>query len=263
MLLLRALFIFTLLLSFNSELRAETVEYVEIQNIHPAQLRYSSKNVERKVKKAKKRGLAFRKEGSSNWSYAFNNGTSIIAPESALPIIKSPIGFVLIDGHHAILSSLALEATHVPIKEIADLSYLTEEEFWFEAEKHGWAYLYDLNGERHFPPKTFSKLQDDSNRYFAAIAARKYPADGNTEMATGLEYPLWIKVGKDIPFIEFMISDALWSAGFVYKYDTDYEQFIQLVEEARPILLKADIPGLRIVPEKIHYTDIDLANSNR
>lgn len=258
MVLVRALSIFIFLFLFNSKLVAEEVKYVDIQSIHPAQLRYSSKNVEKHVKRSIAQGWAFRKKDSFNWNYAFNDGTSIMASKSALPVVRSSFGFVLLDGHHAILTSLVLGATHVPIKEFADLSFLTEEEFWFEAERYGWAYLYDLNRRKHFPPKNFNRLKDDSNRYFATISARKYPENGSIENSVGLEYPLWIKIGKDIPFIELMVSDALRDAGFVYEYDSNYEQFLYLVEKARPILLKANIPGLRVIPKRTHYTNLKL-----
>jgi hypothetical protein len=77
-----------------------------------------------------------------------------------------------------------------------------------------WAYLYTTSGEKLLPPKKFSELKDDTNRYFAAITARKYTSNPDGSYASkGALYPLWIKVDKDIPFIEFKIANGLFAKG--------------------------------------------------
>jgi hypothetical protein len=238
--------------------KASPIQYVSYQQIFPAQLRYSSQNVTEKVNKAIERKAAVWNEKDESWTFKYNHGTSILSEKEALPVVISSFGYVLADGHHDVLSSIKLNAEMIPIKVIADLSHLDSQQFWEKAEKKGWAYLYQIGGEKSTPPATFSDLVDDPNRYFAAITARKYPKEGSNE-SFGAEYPLWVKVGKDIPFIEFKISDALWAQGFLYDEEQmgnppseDYEEF------ARKVLLEAEIQGLRVVPGRTHYSEINL-----
>ena len=177
--------------------------------------------------------------------------------KKAVPVVKAPFGYILADGHHDVLSSLALEATWIPVKVIADLNELSESEFWDEAEKLGFAYLYDLQGEHKIPPRDFSLLEDDPNRYFAAISARKFLEDGNFSNSTGADYPLWIKIGKDIPFIEFKIADVMWQHQIIYSYEMGKNPPEDFVEENTSCVLMAEnIPGLRLIEERKHYSEL-------
>ncbi|MCI5052797.1 MAG: hypothetical protein MRY21_06665 [Simkaniaceae bacterium] len=212
-------------------LNAEQTLLLDISQISPAQLRFSLQNVE--MKKNKKL-----KSGSTTCS-------------ESLPVVKAPFGYVLIDGHHDALSYLALGTRQILVRIVQDFSDLSEELFWSEVEKQGLAYPYTIQGERKIPPRNLSELTDDPNRYFAAISARKYPPD--LKGSTGAHYPLWIKIGKDIPFIEFRISDALWESGLVYSYEMGDNPPEEFIERARGVLIQAQIPGLKIVPKKYHY----------
>jgi hypothetical protein len=232
------------------------LRYVDYHEIFPAQFRYASRNVEDKIEKAVQRGYASQ-NSEGGWTYEFFEGRSIIPEKEALPVVRASFGYVLVDGHHEVLSSIALGADWIPIKIIADLGALTPERFWKEAEERGWAYLIDLHGIKHpEPPATFDQLIDDSNRYFAAISARKYAADLSSSI--GAEYPLWIKIGKDTPFIEFKISDVLWRHQIIYDYEIGDRPPEELIEAARAALLAADVPGLKLVPSRQHYTQIEM-----
>lgn len=108
-------------------------------------------------------------------------------------------------------------------------------------------------------------LQDDGNRFLAAIAARKCTKRGQpAKESTGAEYPLWVKIEKDIPFIEFMISDALTKAGLHYDRsmgsDTNAEPLASFIEKAREVLNKNPIKGLKLVPEKTYFMQINDGN---
>jgi hypothetical protein len=110
-----------------------------------------------------------------------------------------------------------------------------------------------MQGQKGKIPLLFSELQDDPNRYFAALIARKCKADGDLKMSIGAEYPVWIKVGKDIPFVEFRISDVLWQKGIIYDYKMGDQPPQQLVEAARKTLVEANVKNLRVVPERTKF----------
>lgn len=237
---------------------ASATEFVAITTIAPGQSRYASLNVQEKVAQAQKRGGVVRSNGS--WIPAYNNNTSIFHENSALPVVKGPEGLILVDGHHDVRASLALGATHVPVKIVADLSNLSQEEFWKIAEEKGYVYPYAQGGAYQRPSKDFNEMTDDANRYFAAITARKCLDERTDNTNTiGADYPLWIKVGKDIPFIEFRIADALYQNRFTYNLAEEQNNPTwESVEQAREILGAHPVPGLRLVPERIYYADIPL-----
>ncbi|MCC5831706.1 MAG: ParB/Srx family N-terminal domain-containing protein [Chlamydiales bacterium] len=251
---------FTLMFLFTAALYAG---YTHIEEMTPGQIRFSSKNVEEKVVQALLKGDAFFNPLEGTFIGKYYGGKSLFPEEEALPVVKGRHGYVLADGHHHVLTALALGLPWVPTKEIADLSHLAEDAFWVEMEQKGWVHLYGLDGVKRLPPADFNLLEEDPNRYFAAITARKCGEDGNLSRSRGAEYPLWIKVGKDIPFIEFKISDALFASGFRYEYNMGNNPDEATVEEARCILIKADIPGLRLVKERKHWKEISLSDDFR
>lgn len=235
-----------------------SAEFVAIASIAPGQSRYASLNVLEKVTQAQKRGGAVRSNG--RWLPAYNNNTSIFHENSALPVVKGPEGLVLIDGHHDVRASLELGATYVPVKIVADLSALSVEEFWKVAEEKGYVYPYAKGGSYRRPSKDFNEMEDDSNRYFAAITARKCLDERTDNTNTiGADYPLWVKVGKDIPFIEFRIADALYQNGFTYNLAEEQNNPTgESVEQAREILKAHPVRGLRLIDTRTYYADIPL-----
>ncbi|MBS0585122.1 MAG: hypothetical protein JSR76_02330 [Verrucomicrobia bacterium] len=252
--------LYWILLFFSSlSLLQADIFYLEISELFPSQLRYSSQNVKEKIRKKIKSGAATWNELEKRWELSYHNGESALSSKEALPVMKSSFGYVLVDGHHDLLASVGLEAKSIPVRVVADFSSLSEEEFWKRAEKEGLAYPYDIDGNRLIPSHDFGKLQDDSNRFFAAIAGRKYPMLDDLSVSTGAIYPLWIKVGKDTPFIEFMIADALYKAGIVYPYEMGDTPSDAFVEKARKVLEEAKIPKLRLVKERLHYTELELS----
>lgn len=226
--------------------------YVEISEIHPGQMRYSREKVIEKIPKAIEKGLVIEKK--EGYQLKYDGGRSIVPLGKALPVVLGPDGYVLVDGHHHILESLHFHAQTVPVKQIADLSQMSSEEFWKKAEELGFAHLNNLRGEKQIPPKDFNDLEDDPCRYFATMTARRYSADFSS--SSGAEYPLWIKVGRDIPFIEFYISDALRQQGVIYDYAMGSRPSEEFVEKARQALINAKIPGLRVIASRIHYKEI-------
>ncbi len=231
--------------------------YCPLNKIHPGQLRYAVLNVDDKIEKALKNNDAVLNAGTNSYSLKYNSGKSSLPLTSALPVIQAQFGYVLVDGHHDILASIKLGAQEIPIKVVEDLSSLSETGFWQEAEKRGLVYLSAIDGTRQIPPASFDNLVDDPNRYFAAISARKCDKkDQDPKTTTGAEYPLWIKVGKDIPFIEFKISDVLNRESIFYFNAMGDNPPAILFTKARRALRKNSIQGLKLVTRKTHYTKI-------
>jgi hypothetical protein len=241
--------------------------YLPIAEIHPGQLRKSSLNVRAKVRRAIERHVATESpsRGRTPYTFAYDNGQSIVPPDEPLPVIKGPpgVGYVLVDGHHDVLASLALGATTVPIQQVADLSDMSEADFWDRATRDGYVYPFALGGKREIPPRSFDDLIDDPNRYFAAVTSRMCKSNGDdARRSVGAEYPLWVKIGRDVPFIEFKISDRLSAEHFdygatkSYKDDPDHPPS-DVVAQARAILLgEPHVDGLRVVPARVSYTQI-------
>lgn len=239
---------------------ATSYMYLAYSELTPGQLRYSALNVQEKVNAALKKNNAWKDEKSSEWHYKFNNDTSII--ETPLPVIIAPFGPVLVDGHHDTLASIELKAPMIPVFVMADFSDLSEEQFWNAALKNGLVYPYTLDNEYKIP-QNFSQLQDDPNRFFAALVARKCTKNKETGEMVAIaspktklaDHPVWIKFGNEIPFIEFKISDVLKKYDLFYKNSWGENVSEEFVEKAREILVEHAISGLKVIPERIKVTD--------
>lgn len=238
---------------------SQSYSYISYKDITPGQLRYSQLNVKEKIMAALKNNNAVY-DVSSGWQYKFNNGTSIL--ETALPVIIAPFGPVLVDGHHDTLASIALGAHDIPVFVMDDLSSLSEEEFWKTAIEKGLVYPYTLQNKYQLP-KSFNELQDDPNRFFAALVARKCTKNKKTGEMVAIaspktilaDYPVWIKFGNEIPFIEFKISDLLTKYGLTYDNLWESSVSEEFVEKARTILIEHPIKNLKVISERIEVTD--------
>lgn len=232
--------------------------YLSIKEVFPAQVRYSYKNsLDKLVDKIAKGDVQWNKK-NKKWDCLYNNQTSTLSEKQALPVVKAPFGYVLVDGHHDVMASLYFDAITIPIKVIEDMShYSSEELFWNGAEKRNFAYLLDLSQNRRLPPKHFENLIDDPNRYFASLTKQKIVVNEGKKESFGALYPLWIKKADTPPFIEFKIADALCKGGHIYDYSMGKNPPIEFIEKARQILLDANILGLNLVQERKHYTQLD------
>ena len=70
------------------------------------------------------------------------------------------------------------------------------------------------------------------------------------------EHPVWLKIGKDIPFVEFVIADIIRKNGFVYNEKWQGEIPSDELEKVRKAVVNANVPGLKVVKEKLHYKEI-------
>ncbi len=228
--------------------------YTSLAYIFPSQVRYSKKNVEDKIQKALGDGDAIFNDSTQKYDFRYHQNKSIFDLNVAVPVIRTTNKMILADGHHSVLASLALGCQSIPVFVIDEWLQDLDVSFWDWAEAHNYAYLWDLDGKKLPEPQTFSDLKDDPLRYFAALTARKYIIDLNPLHSTGLDYPLWIKIGKDIPFIEMRMANTLYQAGFRYTYGQELTaSFPEMVEQARQILIDNPIDGLKLLPQREYY----------
>jgi hypothetical protein len=239
----------------------KSFKYIPIEDITPGQLRYSALNVEEKKKAAIER-KAVTGDATGGRHYKYNDDKSALAAEEALPVVLAVFGPVLVDGHHETLASIALGAKTIPVYVKKDLSNLSKDAFWTQAQQEGLVYPYTLENT-HKIPTSFKELQNDPNRFFAALVARKCPAEGSSANETFAapktplaDYPVWIKVGKDIPFIEFKISDVLNKNKHIYDENWGTKVPEEFVETARQTLVSQPVPGLKVVPQRVKYDTI-------
>eukprot|EP01091_Cochliopodium_minus_P007462 TRINITY_DN1734_c0_g1_i1.p1 TRINITY_DN1734_c0_g1~~TRINITY_DN1734_c0_g1_i1.p1 ORF type:complete len:337 (+),score=107.29 TRINITY_DN1734_c0_g1_i1:33-1043(+) len=240
-----------------------TTTYIPLSSLFPAQCRYSCQNVGEKIQKiVSRRGAVWTTDRDNirgKWIGKWKRGASVYPPVKSFPVIKSKWGYVLIDGHHHVLAGIALGSTEFPIKIVDNYSNLDKEEFWKKMESKNYAHLYDLRGKKKDPPNSFSELEDDPNRYFALLLCRKYDQEdvySKKPEGEGSKFPVWLKIGKDIPFVEFVISDILWKGGVIYdpKYINNVPE--KEVEKARTLIANANIDGLKVVKTRTLYKEI-------
>lgn len=226
--------------------------YVPIADITPGQVRYAEMNVQEKVANAIAHNNAVKK--GNTYLLKFDNGKSILDQKNALPVLKAKDGYVLLDGHHDLLSSMRLGATTVPIEVTQELKNLSikDPDFWQKAETQKLVFLYNIKGERVATLPRFDMMEDDPNRFFVTLVLHRCNTENGkvvydyavSQDVYGHQTPILIKIDKDIPFLEFYVADLLRAYGVEYnnKQGKDFGNFqkgnvlVDLAEKARDIL---------------------------
>lgn len=224
--------------------------YAEIDQLYPSQLRFTRHIINRKIDKAATKG--YLSLGGDGYSLSDTQNQSVYPLSDPTPVVKTCFGYALVDNHHRVAAAKIVGAKAHPVKLVADYSHLRDDELWKELGKQCLAYPFDTQGNFQTPPKSFADLQDDPLRYFAAISARKFEGQPATLKSSGTTYPLWIKINKE-PFTEFKIANQLYKHNFKYHYDIKEDELDSLIEQAREILTKDPIPGLRLVTTRMRF----------
>ncbi len=245
----------TLLMIPMTTIAMNKLRYIPYTQLHPGQHSFTSKEVAEKIAKALEKGHAAYNEQTAAYTFSHHEGQSIFSSNDALPVVKkSDDCYLLVDGHHSVLASIKLGAKMICVKIINDLSKHKEHAFWEEAEQKGYAYLYPVDGEPRIPPYRFKDMVDDPYRWLPHLLKGLVPADGDLKQYSGPKYPVWIKCGKGVPFIEFAIARALRKGGISFSYSTQLSD--AMVEDCRKILLEATICGLRVVPTRTLFSKL-------
>lgn len=232
------------------DIKKGQILYCPLHHLHPSQLRYCQIIVAEKMQKIIQ-------------PLAYDDGKSAYGFDDALPIVWTSFGPMLVDGHHHALAALALNATTIPVRVVdiwpekkqKESQGLALTDYWSWAAERGYAYLWDQNGTYKMPPENIDNLSDDPLRFFASLAARKFYEPFDFKNSKGALYPLWIKMGKDIPFAEFKIADRLRAQHFVYHYGDEAENLDVLIEKARDILCHNTVDGLKFLKVREKYDE--------
>lgn len=230
----------------------DAIKYVPLSHLIPSQHRFSEANVKEKVISALIARSILLPDG--RYLGRYDNGRSLYALSEAVPVVATPCGYLLTDGHHSALATYRLGCQTLPLQIIDNWQQGINEDFWLWAAAKDYAYLKKNGGALAFPPPPLTELEDDPLRYFVGISARKFGPNLSLEESRGADYPLWIKIGKDSPFVEWYLTDHLYSLKFQYQYGDEKEGCQTLIERARHLLRAHPLPGVKIVDEYVNYS---------
>ncbi len=208
------------------------VIFVDVNDVCPTQVMYSSRNAQEKYLKAIKRRDQMAPV------------LSLYSSDKAIPVIGFNAKYYAIDGHHSVVATTLGGFTLIPVT-MVDIYHGAEHEFWSWMEQMNYAYLYDHQGAPTPPVKSFYEMTDEPLRYFVARSAKKYDSTLDSSKSSGPHHPLWIKIDKSVPFIEFKIAVLLHQLGFKYNYEDDIDVKI---EQARAIL-NANVSTIPLISE--------------
>ncbi len=222
--------------------------YVGLETLIPGQDQISIDNAKFKLQRYLDDDQVQWNKKSEAFEFSFNHGTSAVPLKDAIMVIKGPIGYVILDGHHEVFVSLYVGAKTIPVHVVDDLSHLDLHDFWSYLLESKKVYFKRTLDEILFNPPRFTAMIDRPNRYLATLIAYKVQyarAKGGIKIdrARGVARSVWVKLNKSIPFIEFEIADALDDAGLKYnpKWGTEIPDAV--IEKIRLSLIKAAKSG--------------------
>ncbi|MGB8468088.1 MAG: ParB-like protein [Candidatus Babeliales bacterium] len=267
-------------------------KYVLNDNIAPGQIRIANAGVNEKVKAALQAGFVMQ-AGGNYTDLKFNEGSSIISDQNALPIVlikrEGKTYGILLDGHHDFGANKKVGGSTVYVEVKDDLTNIPENAVWNELEAKGYIYPYNLSGEKIIPlPLSFDALQNDDYRFFVKLSMLecKSPETILKDAKAGtknLKYPLAVK-WKDKKFnpyivtvenekytlnpafIEFKVADQLYALGKQYGFDykvgdeNNAQKFQDEVERARALLKEHPVNGFNIILDKIDAQELNKGN---
>lgn len=70
---------------------------------------------------------------------------------------------------------------------------------------------------------------------------------------------MWIKIGKDIPFVEFLVADILYNSRIVYQDNWEKGVPDKELEEIREAIKEAKVPGLKVIEKKTHFKELKIS----
>jgi len=230
--------------------------YVEIARIHPGQAMYSWLNTEEKITQALDKNYATKKDNGT-FKLHYDNERALYPIKKAFPVLNTPWGLILLDGHHRAMASIAMGATTLPVTIYADVTDAGLDELKNIIAAR--TYPVDATGNRVQIPCNLNQLVDDPNRYLAKISTY----EGKDSR---IEYPLWIPAeaeNEDDPqefsSQEFAISILLNKQGWIYKNSYGNKIPENFLNHARVLLThyKHEIPHVCVIEHETLYKEVD------
>lgn len=154
----------------------------------------------------------------------------------AVPVVVGPKNCLyMIDRHHLVRSCWEFGIDKVYIKVLANLSHLTEEEFWDVMKKCKWCYLWDQFGngphQESLLPENIRSMSNDPFRS-VSWALR--------------ETKTYIKDENSIPFIEFYWANYLRKKiSYIHGKDGIKEMTKQAIELIKKDPEASKLPGFK------------------
>lgn len=240
--------------------------YTPLNTLYPGQTRVAKQVAQEKINQAMKNGNA--SFTNKQWKLRYNQGTSIIAPENALPVIKLPKEFerqyMLSEGAEDIVANIHFAGmnTTIPVTVVMDYSnqnFANKEELLEKAYKDGYIYPFTFEGKIQLTNK-FSDLVNDENLSFALMTARvcKFKKDEKGQPITlgenieieqeGPEYPLWFKADATPIKAPFIIATKLRGANFK-PFEENFQIQQNKINQARTILANQKNEAVLLVPQ--------------
>lgn len=234
--------------------RHGTTFYLSIQFLIPGQEWISVDNIIGKIKKAHTE-TTFVKNKHGEIDIAFADGTSAepMTDQPKIKVAATEAGYIIIDGHHETCRAVLLGSKTVPVEVVEDFTKrhpkMAMEAVWSELKSKHLSLFSEAKTPKHlaqFPP-CLCDLSDKPNRFLARLLGMKVLTDeqGKVTLAEtrGVKHPIWVKVNRGIPFIEFYIADILEKNSIHYDIRWGEDVPKDIVEEARHALVIAQANG--------------------
>lgn len=274
--------------------RAKTVGkdnrlYLPLQYFIRGQDFISTANVHRKAEVAVESGGVTYDDGRPVLSYADGESSvDIDADVVKTQVAKIPGGkYIIIDGHHEAYAAVLLGSRKVAVEIIADYTrdgrWLPDgtwedlkkarewkaDEIWDDLKANGKTLLEQPSSELAAQPPNLKGMVDNPNRFLARILSLRVlienedkgePARIIKAQSRGARAPLWIKINKGIPFIEFYLAKIFSEeAGVTYQAEwgeSDVPE--EVVEDCRNALIKAQSKAAAKTPLERQASDYAL-----
>lgn len=221
------------------QLQAEAgqVLYVPVSSLKSGQHQISFLTVQDKIKN-------FIKTYPEGDRLPFDEGRSLYPPETSGQAILLKHSILLIDGNHKAMNSLWWGAETVPVEVLHDWRDRTLTEAYNDLLQQHLIWPYDVDGSQSRRIRLMTELEDNPLRNWVASVLGKVKL---SEEKSGIEIkskkevenPIAVKVGRDIPYHEWVLVLALTFTGFTEYLEEDRSLTPETIEFARTRLKQA------------------------
>lgn len=245
------------------------VSFLSTKALDGNQGRFSWASLLRKLGKGlKAEPDAYIDKKKDEWVFPYNEGRSFYPIERAIRALYYRGRLYIVDGHHRALISTYLGTETIPVRVIADVSKLQPQEFEDMMDRKGLSYFRNYRGQAT-RRVDLCDMVDDPNLELARIliARARVEYSGNKIKISdirGSEVSIGIKSAEqDIPFLEFLVADALRRAGVEWENGNDPDIPRKQLKEYLEILKAAAERGGRLAqvllfdrPERVVELDL-------
>lgn len=224
----------------------ETI-YVNNQFFLPGQVTYSSLEVRTKIAEEIQDRTAIWDAEEEEWILPYDRGRSVLPDDRPALGILVIDGIVTVDGNHKIMANKAFGGTRSPVTIYLDLAQYGISSQDLTSEH---VYLWRKDGTRAPQlPLTYTAMDDDPNRFFAARITGKVSLSGNKLKDLEIlkrkvpDDAIVIKFNRDIDFFELHVARVLHRYGFHFEGNSEADITPEHRQRAQEILLQAQKDG--------------------